>query len=150
MLRYEMKNTIKNLYMDYKIYILDIENSKDLYKSILLYSYNNFKNIDTTEINISLKSMLETFHEILDSQDSVTTLISNNELISFYFLIIALIINQLSDRIGDLFDLLNRKKILSEIQDVENIFLFTDHLLKNIQYIFECIELEFIGEYESK
>ena len=145
-----MKNTIKNLYMDYKIYILDIENSKDLYKSILLYSYNNFKNTDTAEINISLKSTLETFHEILDSQDSVTTLISNNELISFYFLIIALIINQLSDRIGDLFDLLNRKKILSEIQDVENIFLFTDHLLKNIQYIFECIELEFIGEYESK
>ena len=145
-----MKNTIKNLYMDYKIYILDIEDSKDLYKSILLYSDNDFKNIDISEINISLKSMLETFHEILDSQDSVTTLISNNELISFYFLIIALIINQSSDRIGDLFDLLNRKKILSEIQDVENIFLFTDHLLKNIQYIFECIELEFIGEYESK
>ena len=150
MLGYEMKNTIKNLYMDYKIYILDIEDSKDLYKSILLYNDNDFKNIDISEINISLKSMLETFHEILDSQDSVTNLISNNELISFYFLIIALIINQLSDRIGDLFDLLNGKKILSEIQDVENIFLFTDHLLKNIQYIFECIELEFIGEYESK
>lgn len=145
-----MKNTIKNLYMDYKIYILDIENSTDLYKSILLYSYNDFKNIDISEINISLKSMLETFHEILDSQDSVTNLFSNNELLSFYFLIIALIINQLSNRIGDLFDLLNGKKILSEIQDVENIFLFTDHLLKNIQYIFECIELEFIGEYESK
>lgn len=145
-----MKNTIKNLYMDYKIYILDIENSKDLYKSILLYSYNDFKNIDISEINVSLESMLETFHEILDSQDSVTNLFSNNELLSFYFLIIALIINQLSNRIGDLFDLLNGKKILSEIQDVENIFLFTDHLLKNIQYIFECIELEFIGEYESK
>ena len=145
-----MKNTIKNLYMDYKIYILDIENSKDLYNSILLYSYNDFKNIDISEINVSLESMLETFHAILDSQDSVTNLFSNNELLSFYFLIIALIINQLSDRIGNLFDLLNRKKILSEIQDVENIFLFTDHLLKNIQYIFECIELEFIGEYESK
>ena len=145
-----MKNTIKNLYMDYKIYILDIENSKDLYKSILLYSYNDFKNIDISEINVSLESMLETFHEILDSQDSVTNLFSNNELLSFYFLIIALIINQLSNKIGDLFDLLNGKKILSEIQDVENIFLFTDHLLKNIQYIFECIELEFIGEYESK
>lgn len=145
-----MKNTIKNLYMDYKIYILDIENSTDLYKSILLYSYNDFKNIDISEINVSLESMLETFHEILDSQDSITNLFSNNELLSFYFLIIALIINQLSDRIGNLFDLLNRKKNLSEIQDVENIFLFTDHLLKNIQYIFECIELEFIGEYESK
>ena len=48
------------------------------------------------------------------------------------------------------FDLLNGKKFLSEIQDIENIFLFTDHLLKNIQYIFECIESEFIGEYESK
>ena len=145
-----MKNTMKNLYMDYKIYILDIENSKDLYKSILLYSYNDFKNIDISEINVSLESMLETFHEILDSQDSVTNLFSNNELLSFYFLIIALIINQLSYKIGDLFDLLNGKKILSEIQDVENIFLFTDHLLKNIQYIFECIELEVIGEYESK
>lgn len=145
-----MKNTMKNLYMDYKIYILDIENSKDLYKSILLYSYNDFKNIDISEINVSLESMLETFHEILDSQDSVTNLFSNNELLSFYFLIIALIINQLSNKIGDLFDLLNGKKILSEIQDVENIFLFTDHLLKNIQYIFECIELEVIGEYESK
>lgn len=145
-----MKNTIKNLYMDYKIYILDIENSKDLYNSILLYSYNDFKNIDISEINVSLESMLETFHEILDSKDLVTNLFSNNELLSFYFLIIALIINQLSNRIGDLFDLLNGKKILSEIQDVENIFLFTDHLLKNIQYIFECIELEFIGEYESK
>lgn len=145
-----MKNTIKNLYIDYKIYILDIENSKDLYKSILLYSYNDFKNIDISEINVSLESMLETFHEILDSQDSITNLFSNNELLSFYFLIIALIINQLSDRIGDLFDLLNGKKFLSEIQDIENIFLFTDHLLKNIQYIFECIELEFIGEYESK
>ena len=145
-----MKNTMKNLYMDYKIYILDIENSKDLYNSILLYSYNDFKNIDISEINVSLESMLETFHEILDSQDSVTNLFSNNELLSFYFLIIALIINQLSNKIGDLFDLLNGKKILSEIQDVENIFLFTDHLLKNIQYIFECIELEFIGEYESK
>ena len=141
---------MKNLYMDYKIYILDIENSKDLYKSILLYSYNDFKNIDISEINVSLESMLETFHEILDSQDSVTNLFSNNELLSFYFLIIALIINQLSNRIGDLFDLLNGKKILSEIQDVENIFLFTDHLLKNIQYIFECIELEVIGKYESK
>ena len=145
-----MKNTMKNLYMDYKIYILDIENSKDLYKSILLYSYNDFKNIDISEINVSLESMLETFHEILDSQDSVTNLFSNNELLSFYFLIIALIINELSNKISDLFDLLNGKKILSEIQDVENIFLFTDHLLKNIQYIFECIELEFIGEYESK
>ena len=145
-----MKNTIKNLYMDYKIYILDIENSTDLYKSILLYSYNDFKNIDISEINVSLESMLETFHDILDSKDLVMNLFSNNELLSFYFLIIALIINQLSNRIGDLFDLLNGKKILSEIQDVENIFLFTDHLLKNIQYIFECIELEFIGEYESK
>ena len=145
-----MKNTIKNLYMDYKIYILDIENSTDLYKSILLYSYNDFKNIDISEINVSLESMLETFHDILDSKDLVMNLFSNNELLSFYFLIIALIINQLSDRIGNLFDLLNRKKNLSEIQEVENIFLFTDHLLKNIQYIFECIELEFIGEYESK
>ena len=145
-----MKNTIKNLYMDYKIYILDIENSTDLYKSILLYSYNDFKNIDISEINVSLESMLETFHDILDSKDLVMNLFSNNELLSFYFLIIALIINQLSDRIGNLFDLLNKKKNLSEIQDVENIFLFTDHLLKNIQYIFECIELEFIGEYESK
>ena len=145
-----MKNTMKNLYMDYKIYILDIENSKDLYKSILLYSYNDFKNIDISEINVSLESMLETFHDILDSKDLVMNLFSNNELLSFYFLIIALIINQLSDRIGNLFDLLNRKKNLSEIQDVENIFLFTDHLLKNIQYIFECIELEVIGEYESK
>ena len=97
-----MKNTIKNLYMDYKIYILDIENSTDLYKSILLYSYNDFKNIDISEINVSLESMLETFHDILDSQDSVTNLFSNNELLSFYFLIIALIINQLSNRIGDL------------------------------------------------
>ena len=128
-----MKNTIKNLYMDYKIYILDIENSTDLYKSILLYSYNDFKNIDISEINVSLESMLETFHDILDSKDLVMNLFSNNELLSFYFLIIALIINQLSDRIGNLFDLLNRKKNLSEIQDVENIFLFTDHLLKNIQ-----------------
>ena len=145
-----MKNTIKNLYMDYKIYILDIENSTDLYKSILLYSYNDFKNIDISEINVSLESMLETFHDILDSKDLVMNLFSNNELLSFYFLIIALIINQLSNKISDLFDLLNGKKILSEIQDVENIFLFTDHLLKNIQYIFECIELEFIGEYESK
>ena len=145
-----MKNTIKNLYMDYKIYILDIENSTDLYKSILLYSYNDFKNIDISEINVSLESMLETFHDILDSKDLVMNLFSNNELLSFYFLIIALIINQLSDRIGNLFDLLNKKKNLSEIQDVENIFLFTDHLLKNIQYIFECIELEVIGEYESK
>lgn len=145
-----MKNTMKNLYMDYKIYILDIENSTDLYKSILLYSYNDFKNIDISEINVSLESMLETFHDILDSKDLVMNLFSNNELLSFYFLIIALIINQLSDRIGNLFDLLNRKKNLSEIQDVENIFLFTDHLLKNIQYIFECIELEVIGEYESK
>ena len=145
-----MKNTIKNLYMDYKIYILDIENSTDLYKSILLYNYNDFKNIDISEINVSLESMLETFHDILDSKDLVMNLFSNNELLSFYFLIIALIINQLSDRIGNLFDLLNRKKNLSEIQDVENIFLFTDHLLKNIQYIFECIELEVIGEYESK
>ena len=145
-----MKNTIKNLYMDYKIYILDIENSTDLYKSILLYSYNDFKNIDISEINVYLESMLETFHDILDSKDLVMNLFSNNELLSFYFLIIALIINQLSDRIGNLFDLLNKKKNLSEIQDVENIFLFTDHLLKNIQYIFECIELEFIGEYESK
>ena len=145
-----MKNTIKNLYMDYKIYILDIENSTDLYKSILLYSYNDFKNIDISEINVSLESMLETFHDILDSKDLVMNLFSNNELLSFYFLIIALIINQLSDRIGNLFDLIKKKKNLSEIQDVENIFLFTDHLLKNIQYIFECIELEFIGEYESK
>ena len=105
-----MKNTIKNLYMDYKIYILDIENSTDLYKSILLYSYNDFKNIDISEINVSLESMLETFHDILDSKDLVMNLFSNNELLSFYFLIIALIINQLSDRIGHLFDLLNRKK----------------------------------------
>lgn len=105
-----MKNTIKNLYMDYKIYILDIENSTDLYKSILLYSYNDFKNIDISEINVSLESMLETFHDILDSKDLVMNLFSNNELLSFYFLIIALIINQLSDRIGNLFDLLNRKK----------------------------------------
>ena len=97
-----MKNTIKNLYMDYKIYILDIENSTDLYKSILLYSYNDFKNIDISEINVSLESMLETFHDILDSKDLVMNLFSNNELLSFYFLIIALIINQLSDRIGNL------------------------------------------------
>ena len=112
-----MKNTMKNLYMDYKIYILDIENSKDLYKSILLYSYNDFKNIDISEINVSLESMLETFHEILDSQDSVTNLFSNNELLSFYFFFIVLIINQLSNRIGDLFDLLNGKKILSGCTD---------------------------------
>lgn len=139
-----MNDNVRTIYLDYKLFVMEIEDSKEIYKTTLTYISSNNQKYDKEEIIISLKSITETFFNIIDSQKTIEDLLKDNELIPSYYLLIVLIINNITDKIWILLEILeNQKTEHKSINKVENIFNLTNHLLKNMDYIFYCIEVEY-------
>ncbi len=140
-----MNKEIRLIYLDFKLIIMEIEDSKEIYKAALLYITSNNRKYDKAEIIVSLKSISETFSNIFDYEKTIINLLKDNELISSYYLLISLIINSIVDKIWILLDILQNNKITDNnvLTKIENIFNLTDHLQKNIEYIFICIEQEY-------
>ena len=139
-----MNKEIRLIYLDFKLIIMEIEDSKEIYKAALLYITSNNRKYDKTQIIVSLKSISETFSNIFDYEKPIIKLLKDNELIPSYYLLISLIINSIVDKIWILLDILENNKIPDNntLTKIENIFNLTDHLQKNIEYIFICIEQE--------
>ena len=140
-----MNKEIRLIYLDFKLIIMEIEDSKEIYKAALLYITSNNRKYDKTEIIVSLKSISETFSNIFDYEKPIIKLLKDNELISSYYLLISLIINSIVDKIWILLDILENNKIPDNntLTKIESIFNLTNHLQKNIEYIFICIEQEY-------
>lgn len=141
-----MNKEIRLIYLDFKLIIMEIEDSKEIYKAALLYITSNNRKYDKAEIIVSLKSISETFSNIFDYEKPIIKLLKDNELISSYYLLISLIINSIVDKIWILLDILENNKIPNNnntLTKIESIFNLTDHLQKNIEYIFICIEREY-------
>ena len=139
-----MNDNVRTIYLDYKLFVMEIEDSKEIYKTTLTYISSNNQKYDKEEIIISLKSITETFFNIIDYQKTIEDLLKDNELIPSYYLLIVLIINNITDKIWILLEILeNQKTEHKSINKVENIFNLTNHLLKNMDYIFSCIEVEY-------
>ena len=139
-----MNDNVRTIYLDYKLFIMEIEDSKEIYKTTLTYISSNNQKYDKEEIIVSLKSITETFSNIIDYQKTIEDLLKDNELIPSYYLLIVLIINNITDKIWILLEILeNQKTEHKSINKVENIFNLTNHLLKNMKYILSCVEVEY-------
>lgn len=123
---------------------MEIEDSEEIYKTVLMYISSNNQKYDKEEIIVSLKSITETFSNIIDYQKTIENLLKDNELIPSYYLLIVLIINNITDKIWILLEILKSQKTEHKsITKVENIFNLTNHLLKNMKYILSCVEVEY-------
>ena len=123
---------------------MEIEDSEEIYKTVLMYISSNNQKYDKEEIIVSLKSITETFSNIIDYQKTIENLLKDNELIPSYYLLIVLIINNITDKIWILLEILKIQKTgHKSITKVENIFNLTNHLLKNMKYILSCVEVEY-------
>ncbi len=132
-----MNDNIRTIYLDYKLFVMEIEDSEEIYKTTLTYISSNNQKYDKEEIIVSLKSITETFSNIIDYQKTIENLLKDNELIPSYYLLIVLIINNITDKIWILLEILKSQKTEHKsITKVENIFNLTNHLLKNMDYIF--------------
>lgn len=139
-----MNDNVRTIYLDYKLFVMEIEDSKEIYKTTLTYISSNNQKYDKEEIIISLKSITETFFNIIDYQKTIEDLLKDNELIPSYYLLIVLIINNITDKIWILLEILKSQKTEHKsITKVENIFNLTNHLLKNMKYILSCVEVEY-------
>ena len=139
-----MNDNIRTIYLDYKLFVMEIEDSKEIYKTTLTYISSNNQKYDKEEIIVSLKSITETFSNIIDYQKTIENLLKDNELIPSYYLLIVLIINNITDKIWILLEILKSQKTEHKsITKVENIFNLTNHLLKNMKYILSCVEVEY-------
>lgn len=139
-----MNDNIRTIYLDYKLFVMEIEDSEEIYKTVLMYISSNNQKYDKEEIIISLKSITETFFNIIDYQKTIEDLLKDNELIPSYYLLIVLIINNITDKIWILLEILKSQKTEHKsITKVENIFNLTNHLLKNMKYILSCVEVEY-------
>ena len=139
-----MNDNVRTIYLDYKLFVMEIEDSKEIYKTTLTYISSNNQKYDKEEIIISLKSITETFSNIIDYQKTIEDLLKDNELIPSYYLLIVLIINNITDKIWILLEILKSQKTEHKsITKVENIFNLTNHLLKNMKYILSCVEVEY-------
>lgn len=139
-----MNDNIRTIYLDYKLFVMEIENSEGIYKTVLMYISSNNQKYDKEEIIVSLKSITETFSNIIDYQKTIENLLKDNELIPSYYLLIVLIINNITDKIWILLEILKSQKTEHKsITKVENIFNLTNHLLKNMKYILSCVEVEY-------
>ena len=139
-----MNDNIRTIYLDYKLFVMEIENSEEIYKTVLMYISSNNQKYDKEEIIVSLKSITETFSNIIDYQKTIESLLKDNELIPSYYLLIVLIINNITDKIWILLEILKSQKTEHKsITKVENIFNLTNHLLKNMKYILSCVEVEY-------
>lgn len=139
-----MNDNVRTIYLDYKLFVMEIEDSKEIYKTTLTYISSNNQKYDKEEIIVSLKSITETFSNIIDYQKTIEDLLKDNELIPSYYLLIVLIINNITDKIWILLEILKSQKTEHKsITKVENIFNLTNHLLKNMKYILSCVEVEY-------
>ena len=139
-----MNDNIRTIYLDYKLFVMEIEDSEEIYKTVLMYISSNNQKYDKEEIIVSLKSIIETFSNIIDYQKTIENLLKDNELIPSYYLLIVLIINNITDKIWILLEILKSQKTEHKsITKVENIFNLTNHLLKNMKYILSCVEVEY-------
>ena len=139
-----MNDNIRTIYLDYKLFVMEIEDSEEIYKTVLMYISSNNQKYDKEEIIVSLKSITETFSNIIDYQKTIENLLKDNELIPSYYLLIVLIINDITDKIWILLEILKSQKTEHKsITKVENIFNLTNHLLKNMKYILSCVEVEY-------
>lgn len=139
-----MNDNIRTIYLDYKLFVMEIEYSEEIYKTVLMYISSNNQKYDKEEIIVSLKSITETFSNIIDYQKTIENLLKDNELIPSYYLLIVLIINNITDKIWILLEILKSQKTEHKsITKVENIFNLTNHLLKNMKYILSCVEVEY-------
>ena len=139
-----MNDNVRTIYLDYKLFVMEIEDSEEIYKTVLMYISSNNQKYDKEEIIVSLKSITETFSNIIDYQKTIENLLKDNELIPSYYLLIVLIINNITDKIWILLEILeNQKTEHKSINKVENIFNLTNHLLKNMKYILSCVEVEY-------
>ena len=139
-----MNDNVRTIYLDYKLFVMEIEDSKEIYKTTLTYISSNNQKYDKEEIIVSLKSITETFSNIIDYQKTIENLLKDNELIPSYYLLIVLIINNITDKIWILLEILKSQKTEHKsITKVENIFNLTNHLLKNMKYILSCVEVEY-------
>ena len=139
-----MNDNIRTIYLDYKLFVMEIEDSEEIYKTVLMYISSNNQKYDKEEIIVSLKSITETFSNIIDYQKTIENLLKDNELIPSYYLLIVLIINNITDKIWILLEILESQKTEHKsINKVENIFNLTNHLLKNMKYILSCVEVEY-------
>lgn len=139
-----MNDNVRTIYLDYKLFVMEIEDSEEIYKTVLMYISSNNQKYDKEEIIVSLKSITETFSNIIDYQKTIENLLKDNELIPSYYLLIVLIINNITDKIWILLEILKSQKTEHKsITKVENIFNLTNHLLKNMKYILSCVEVEY-------
>lgn len=139
-----MNDNIRTIYLDYKLFVMEIEDSEEIYKTVLMYISSNNQKYDKEEIIVSLKSITETFSNIIDYQKTIENLLKDNELIPSYYLLIVLIINNITDKIWILLEILKSQKTEHKsITKVENIFNLTNHLLKNMKYILSRVEVEY-------
>ena len=139
-----MNDNVRTIYLDYKLFVMEIEDSKEIYKTTLTYISSNNQKYDKEEIIVSLKSITETFSNIIDYQKTIENLLKDNELIPSYYLLIVLIINNITDKIWILLEISKSQKTEHKsITKVENIFNLTNHLLKNMKYILSCVEVEY-------
>lgn len=139
-----MNDNVRTIYLDYKLFVMEIEGSEEIYKTVLMYISSNNQKYDKEEIIVSLKSITETFSNIIDYQKTIENLLKDNELIPSYYLLIVLIINNITDKIWILLEILKSQKTEHKsITKVENIFNLTNHLLKNMKYILSCVEVEY-------
>ena len=139
-----MNDNIRTIYLDYKLFVMEIEDSEEIYKTVLMYISSNNQKYDKEEIIVSLKSITETFSNIIDYQKRIENLLKDNELIPSYYLLIVLIINNITDKIWILLEILKSQKTEHKsITKVENIFNLTNHLLKNMKYILCCVDVEY-------
>ena len=139
-----MNDNVRTIYLDYKLFVMEIEDSEEIYKTVLMYISSNNQKYDKEEIIVSLKSITETFSNIIDYQKTIENLLKDNELIPSYYLVIVLVINNITDKIWILLEILKSQKTEHKsITKVENIFNLTNHLLKNMKYILSCVEVEY-------
>ena len=92
-----MNDNIRTIYLDYKLFVMEIEDSEEIYKTVLMYISSNNQKYDKEEIIVSLKSITETFSNIIDYQKTIENLLKDNELIPSYYLLIVLIINNITE-----------------------------------------------------
>ena len=119
---------------------IDVCNISIIITSLILDNLTKYR----VRIIVSLKSITETFSNIIDYQKTIENLLKDNELIPSYYLLIVLIINNITDKIWILLEILKSQKTgHKSITKVENIFNLTNHLLKNMKYILSCVEVEY-------
>ena len=137
------KKKIENFYYDYEHYIEDLKSSEEIYQIAFQCITSRNKKMDIVDIIYSLKGIKEIFKCILETQNDVIIILKDNELINDYFLLIALIINHVNDKIlkmlNYLYMLRDNKEYTADLFELYNIYDITNELVKFLEYIYDGI-----------